>query len=452
VSLAHVWRGGLVLSGALAATSACAFQPTLIAIPDRPAVAARGAIFRTPVRHVVIIVQENRTPDYLFQNVPGADIAKTAINRNGKVVDLEPMSLAAAYDLDHGHDAFVRDFDGGKMDGFDKNLNRTQQRGGGPFRYAPPDQVKPYHEMAVQYVFADRMFQSDQAGSFPSHQYLVSGTSSALPLTSFDVSSDPFDKYTLEKSDAGCDAPKNTVVETINPEDGKPGPEPFPCFDRPVLSDLLDRRHVSWRYYQNHLGAGLWHALDAIAHVRYGGDYANVVTPPETILSDVKNGLLPGVSWVMPADAKHSDHAKSLSAAGPSWVAAVVNTIGQSGYWDSTAILITWDDWGGWYDHVPPHQYGNSFELGFRVPLVIVSAYAKQGYVSHVHHEFGSLLAFCERVFGIRKGALHSTDARADDLTDAFDFKRQPRAFVHIRAHRFVPAHDEGSLGDDEDP
>lgn len=407
--------------------------------------------FPTPIRHVVIIVQENRTPDFLFQGIPGADIAKTAIDAHGKIVRLQPVSLAAPYDLDHGHEAFVRDYDGGKMDGFAKNLNQTQKRGGGPFRYALGEQVRPYHALAAQYVFADRMFQSDQAGSFPSHQYLVSGSSAALPLTPFDVSSDPFNTVTGEKGDAGCDAHRFTAVDTIDPHNGAPGPTPFPCFDRPVLSDLLDERGVSWRYYQNHLGPGLWHAFDAVAHVRYGRDYANVVTPPETILSDAKHGRLAGVSWVMPADDKHSDHAGSESAAGPTWVAAVVNAIGQSDEWNSTAIFITWDDWGGWYDHVRPRQFSNYFELGFRVPLVVVSPYAKKAYVSHVRHEFGSLLAFCERVFGIPKGSLHSTDVRADALMDAFDFSQPPRTFVRIAAHRFVPARDDATAAA-EDP
>ena len=412
----------------------------------------RHQVVSSPIQHIVIIVQENRTPDYLFQGVLGADIAKTAIDAHGHVVPMKPMSLAAPYDLDHGHGAWVRDYDGGKMDGFGKNLNRTQKQGGGPFRYAPRSEVEPYHEMAIQYVFADRMFQTDQAGSFPSHQYLVSGTASALPVTPFNDSSDPYDSQTGEKADAGCDARKNTVVDTINPNNGAPGPTPFPCFERPVLSDLLDQQGVAWRYYQNHLGPGLWHAFDAISHVRYGKDYANVVTPPETVLADARHGRLPGVSWVMPADAKHSDHAGSESAEGPSWVAAVVNAIGQGPEWNSTAIFITWDDWGGWYDHVPPHQFGNYFELGFRIPLVIISPYAKQGYVSHVQHEFGSILAFSEETFGIPKGSLHTTDVRSDDLMDSFDFSKSPRPFAKIKAPPFHPAKGPSSDLDAEDP
>ena len=120
------------------------------------------------------------------------------------------------------------------------------------------------------------------------------------------------------------------------------------------------------------------------------------------------------------------------NGSGPDWVASVVNAIGESPYWNSTAIFIVWDDWGGWYDHVQPQQFDNYYELGFRVPLVVVSPYAKRGYVSKVQHEFGSILAFSEETFGIPKGSLGTTDVRADDLSDCFDFTQRPRTFTPI--------------------
>jgi phospholipase C len=430
------------------ALASCSGQPSLSPAPNN----AGGTQMRpragaSPITHVVIIVQENRTPDYLFQGVPGADIASKAVDSGGQTVPLHSVSLAAGYDLGHGHDNFVTDFDGGKMDGFDKGLPQKYHLR--PFGYAPLTEVQPYFDMATQYVFADRMFQSNQAGSFPAHQYFVSGTSSALPATSFSVSSDPYDSKTGKKGSAGCDAAPSTIVYTINPNDGSPGPTPFPCFERPVLSDFLDQRSVTWRYYQHGLGTGLWHAFDAVMHVRYGPDYANVVTPPQNILTDISNSQLAQVSWVMPADDAHSDHAGTKSAEGPSWVAAVVNAIGKSPYWNSTAIFIVWDDWGGWYDHYPPPQFNNFYELGCRVPLVVISAYAKHGYVSHVQHEFGSILAFAEETFGIPKGSLGTTDVRADDLHDAFAFAQHPRKFVAIKAPPFNPS---GARRDVEDP
>ncbi|MGA8535202.1 MAG: alkaline phosphatase family protein [Candidatus Tumulicola sp.] len=412
----------------------------------------------TPIQHIVIIFQENRTPDYLFNGMLayGANIATTAVDSNGDVVQLAPISLAVPWDLGHGHKSFVNDCDMQpsntcRMDGFDKGIApKFHLR---PFGYAPASEVKPYMAMATQYVFADNMYQTNQAGSFPAHQYIISGDASGEPATSYNVSSDPFNSKTGAKTPAGCDAPKLSVVDTIDPVGGGPGPTPFPCFERPVLSDLLDGQHVSWRYYQNGLGAGLWHGPDAIQHIRYGKDYKYVVTPPQTILTDATHGRLPGVAWVMPADGYHSDHSGNKSTAGPSWVAAVVNAIGKSKYWSTTAIVLTWDDWGGWYDHVPPQQF-NSYELSFRVPMVIISPYAKmgasrEGYISHVQYEFGSILAFAEETFGIPKGSLGSTDVRANDLSDAFDFTQAPRPFVKISAPPFVP---KGDTIPDEDP
>ncbi len=132
--------------------------------------------------------------------------------------------------------------------------------------------------------------------------------------------------------------------------------------------------------------------------------------------------------WVTPT-ALDSDHALSNNGSGPSWVAAIVNAVGESQYWKNTAIFVTWDDWGGWYDHVKPQIY-NSYELGFRVPLIVISPYAKNHYVSHAQHEFGSIFNFTEKIFGLP--SMHTTDARADDLFDCFDFNKSPTKFKPI--------------------
>ena len=153
------------------------------------------------------------------------------------------------------------------------------------------------------------------------------------------------------------------------------------------------------------------------------------------MLVDAKNGALPSFSWVTP-DAQDSDHPGEGSDTGPSWVAAVVNSIGESQYWDSTAIFIVWDDWGGWYDNVPPPQL--DFKgLGIRVGCIVISPYAKKNYVSHVPYEFGSMLHFSEQAFGLRvlgPAAAGYTDLRANTMLDAFDFTQKPRAYVPIPA------------------
>ncbi|HZY96904.1 MAG TPA: alkaline phosphatase family protein [Candidatus Cybelea sp.] len=390
----------------------------------------------TPTKHVVIVVQENRTPDFLFQDIPGADIANSAIDSKGERVPLQSTSLATPFDLGHSYASFVRDYDDGKMDGFDAGI--PQRRHLLPFGYGVPSEVQPYHEMARQYVFADHMFATNRGPSFPAHLYLVSGTAGDASIAGYSVRDNPFDRAAHEGAPGGCDAARTVVVRTIKLSNGAEGPTPFACFDRKVLSDFLDAKGVSWKYYQVGAGPGLWHPFNAIRHVRYGGDWRNVVTKSTQFLDDVKNGDLPGVTWLTPYDA-WSDHAgKRATAKGPAWVAAVVNAIGKSKYWKSTAILVTWDDWGGWYDHVKPPTY-NAYELGFRVPLLVISPYARKGYVSKTEHEFASLLVFTEETFGIPKGALNSTDERADDLKDAFDFTQKPRTFTPIHAPPFDP-------------
>ncbi|MGA8534647.1 MAG: alkaline phosphatase family protein [Candidatus Tumulicola sp.] len=431
------------------AIAACAGQQSTSLPAHGGMLSAKLHVGTSPIQHIILIVQENRTPDYMFQSpqliAEGADISKKALNSKDQVVTLHPVSLKAAYDLPHGHPNFLVDYDGGKMDGFDNGSPNYPNK---PFGYAPASEVQPYWDMATQYVFADRMFQTNQSGSFPAHQFIVSGSAAALPITKYNDLDSPFNENDGEHDEAGCDAGPESMVHTINPHDGTLGPTSPPCFERPVLSDLLDQKGITWHYYQQNLGTGWWHAMDAIKHVRYGPDYANVIAPPQTILSDITTGNLPGFSWVIP-DEMHSDHAASKSASGPSWVAAIVNTLGKSSYWNSTAILITWDDWGGWYDHVLPPRLSKYYQLCFRVPLVIISPYAKKASVSHIQHEFGSLLAFAEVTFGIPKGSLGTTDERADDLMDAFNFRASPRPFVHISAPPYSPPAASVSGGND---
>jgi phospholipase C len=317
--------------------------------------------------------------------------------------------------------AFKKDFDGGKLDGF-----QAPARG-----YVPRTESQPYFDMAEQYTFGDRMFQSNEGPSFPAHQYIVSGTSATTPDSNLRVSENPegggiagpFYK-------GGCDSPPGTLVHLID-QSGDESQTMFPCFDRPSLTDLLDARGLWWRYYQATVGAGLWNGLDAIKHVQRSAEYSSrVIAPSSRVLTDIANGKLANVTWVTPT-AQASDHANITDGSGPSWVASVVNAVGTSKYWDSTAIFITWDDWGGWYDHVKPPMY-NPYELGFRVPLLVISPYAKAGYVSHRQHEFGSILKFTEETFDL--GSLFATDVRADDLSDCFDFAQTPRRFKTIPA------------------
>src|SRR5262249_52792008 len=211
--------------------------------------------------------------------------------------------------------------------------------------------------------------------------------------------------------------------------------------DYQTLLDVLDQHGITWHYYTPNKIMNIWSAPETIMHIRNGADWNGKVVQPETqIISDAANGMLPEVSWVVPTGV-NSDHPASQAFMtgpedhGPQWVAQVVNAIGSNArLWDHTAILITWDDWGGFYDAVPPPQL-DTMGLGFRVPLLVVSPYAKAGHVSKVQYEFGSILKFVEETFGLP--SMHSIDANATDdrangLADCFDFAQQPRPYAPI--------------------
>jgi phospholipase C len=374
------------------------------------------------IKHVVIIVQENRTVDNLFNGFPGADTVTSGKTHTGAMVPLQPVSLANETDICHAHPCWLQSYDGGKLDGFDLN-SPSKMPATYPYAYVPRSETIPYWTMAKSFAFADRMFQSNSGPSFPAHMYLIAGQSQM-------ASENPGGPVW------GCDAQPGTTVAVLG-SNGQEHTGPFPCFLMPTLADEMDHSGISWRYYAPQLnwGGSIWSAFDAIKQIRNSPDWANNIVSPETqVLSDVAAGKLAAVTWVTPSGLD-SDHPVFTTTGGPAWVASVVNTIGQSQYWNSTAIFITWDDWGGWYDHVTPPQL-DQMGLGYRVPLIVVSPYAKTGYVSHRQHEFGSILKFAEETFGL--GSLGGDDARSDDLTDCFDFTQKPLTFSPVPSN--IPA------------
>lgn len=419
------------------------------------------------IQHVVIIFQENRTPDNLFQDpkliAKGADISSTGLTSQGQKIPLTPTSLVTDYDLSHAHQAFVSMYDGGKMDGADQ-IQITCSKKNEPdcpsptawFHYVNPAEVAPYFQLAETYTFGDRMFQTNQGPSFPAHQFILSGTSAPTPPGT--ANSNLFAAENLNPAPdvsnptAGCIAQPSITVNLIDPA-GTETPA-YPCYDHPTLTDLLDAKNVSWRYYTPYtIGGGtIWTAPLAIEHICVpnvpppngtactGSDWVSgVVTPQTQVLNDITNGQLASVSWIIPTG-QASDHAGVNDGSGPSWVTSIVNAIGASPYWNNTAIILTWDDWGGWSDHVPPPAILNSYEYGFRVPLVVISPYAKAGYISHTVYDFGSILKFVEATFGLPNIAPGAATPYADtftatgDLSDCFNFAQTPLTFQTIPA------------------
>ena len=156
--------------------------------------------------------------------------------------------------------------------------------------------------------------------------------------------------------------------------------------------------------------SGLWSGYQAVRHIFHGPDWkTNIITPQKQFLTDVRHGKLAKMTWITPLCAD-SDHPLCGGGHGPSWVASVVNAVGESKFWNTTAIFVQWDDWGGFYDPVPP-KFKDYDGLGFRVPLIVISPYAKENYVSHVHYETASVLRFAEDLFGLHR--LSASDMRA---------------------------------------
>ncbi|HEV3195957.1 MAG TPA: alkaline phosphatase family protein [Candidatus Cybelea sp.] len=370
------------------------------------------------IDHIVIIVQENRSFDNLFEGFPHAHSSPTGKLPNGGTTRLKPVSLAAPYDISHAFQDAKTAYDRGRMDGFAYEYTGVSGSRYPQYGYVPRAEIEPYWDLAQQYVLADKMFASQLDGSYVAHQYLIAGWAGGT-----------YNYPAVEPW--GCDAPPGNAIGLLD-KVGQPFGLTVPCFSYSTIADELDAKGISWRYYAPKTGLGYsWTAYDAIAQIRRGPDWKKDVVSPETrILTDVQKGHLAAVTWIVPS-LPLSDHPDSRSRRGPSWVASVVNAIGKSDFWSSTAIFVTWDDWGGWYDDVAPPQLDYA-GLGFRVPLICISPFAKSGYVDHTQYEFGSMLKFIESRFGLP--SLGRTDARAKAPLNCFNFQQRARAFQTISA------------------
>jgi phospholipase C len=217
------------------------------------------------------------------------------------------------------------------------------------------------------------------------------------------------------------------------------------CEDPQTLADELDAAGLTWKFYavagppkQPGTIPSDWNGFGAVSHIYNSSMWTqNVASGPRKILSDLAHGKLANMTWVTPTWT-NSDHSAARSKTGPAWIASVVNAIGKSAFWNSTVIFVVWDDWGGWYDHVPPPQLDYD-GLGFRVPLLIISPYAAQGVVAHKQLEFGSILRYIENNWGL--GQLGTSDARATPVDQGcsatqpcLNYGQSPRPFMKIDA------------------
>jgi phospholipase C len=397
--------------------------------------------------HVVVIVQENRSVDNLFNGFPGADTVRAGLDSHGQMEQLRPVPLDAPFDVDHAYGGFLIEYDGGKMDGWD-NVRRpcTEPQIGCTYTtaygYVPPEQVAPYWSLAKQFTLADHVLQTNESSSFPAHQYLIAGQSGGFDADHLAMADSP------RPTTAGCPIPKR-LVPTINMTDSFPAKEGdmiFPCLDYRTIFDAVAAKNLTWRYYapSHQPNYNIWVAPFAVAHIWNTEARNNVVTPETQILTDVANHALPNLAYVVP-EASLSDHSGGCTLLGPDWVGSVVNAIGTSPYyWKNTTVLIVWDDWGGWFDHYairrPADSPNDPYEYGFRVPLVAISAYARPSYVDHTPRDFSAILGFIEHVFGLP--SLGARDKNTDDLFPMFQFTSlRPLHYKPVDTNGYTPSY-----------
>lgn len=434
----------------------------------------------TCIQHVVVIIQENRSFNNLFMGYPGA-LTRTYGFAGTKPVPILQRTLQASIgDISHCWEDAMAAWDGGKMDHFDlehaesfpiancPSLFNDGDPVGTSGRWSPyvfvphdgPDYVKeagPYWKMAMQYVLADHYFPTDFGPSFTAHQYLVAGTTD-LKRNLAVVNYPGYDNHQggvglSANTSWSCNSiPAISRTSTLDAHRRiHPLVGPTPCFTTyRTIADSLDAKSISWQYFTESTGKRdacpeckpgdyIWSPFSSIAAVRYGPDWRNVVNPATKIFDAA--GHLKSVTWVVP-DGRWSDHSGPyVTDMGPSWVADIVNAIGKSPQWYSTAIIVVWDDWGGLYDPVPPPQM-DFRGLGIRTPLIIISPYALKGKVSKTVYEPGSILKFIETVFSLPPIAGSCgrpisgsgyTDCRANNLR-GFNFSQMPRSFTTIKA------------------
>jgi len=407
--------------------------PLNLAPPARVQLPPAGRVHRSSssgkIQHIVIVVQENRSFNNLFYGFPGATTATYGYDTHGNKITLQPIGLETTWDLEHDSNGFFTACNGtGSIPGTNCQMNGFDGEYWGchscpnqnpPYSYVPNSETTPYFDMGKQYVLADQMYASNlDASSFISHQYIIAAQ--AEGSVNF-----PWGAW-------GCDGGSGDMIGIIGPNRSVPDGYQQACYSDTSLGQEADNAGVSWGFYTSTINGdgGIWSAYQANQYVYYGNDWKNdIITPQTTFFSDVADGRLRQISWITPTCA-NSDHAGCGSKTGPSWVASIVNAIGESQYWKSTAIFIFWDDYGGWYDPEPP-AYEDYDGLGMRIPMLIVSAYAKKGHVSHIHYEHGSILKFVEDTFGLPR--LAASDTRANSpASDAFNFKKPARDFKKI--------------------
>ncbi len=394
------------------------------------------------IKHVIVITQENRSFDQYFGTFPGAVGFPAGVcvpdPASGKCVKPFHDSSDVVNGGPHGAPAFTADVDGGKMDGFVAQAEKA----GSPnphdvMSYKNKREIPNYWAYAKHFVLEDHLYEPNASWSLPAHLYIVSGWSAKCTSTT-----DP----------STCTSSKSPVKNTQ-----------YPWTD---LTYVLHKNNVSWGYFvmngsepdcvddsaltcvpgsQDSTTPSIWNPLPDFETVKADGQTGNVQSV-QNFYTEAKNGTLPSVSWVDPSG-EVSEHPPSPTSAGQTYVTSLINAVSSGPDWNSTAIFLNWDDWGGFYDQVvPPTVDVNGF--GLRVPGIIISPYAKKGYIDHQSASFDGINRFIEDVFVGSQRIDPATDGRPDprpdvresltasgDLALDFNFNQSPRPPLILSTH-----------------
>jgi len=391
-----------------------------------PVVQKRNDI--TSLNHFVFIVQENRSFDNYFGTFPGANGATTGKISTGQTIPLSHQGDQYPRDLHHAWESAWLAVDNGRMDKFDLiQANGTNCNIGGDYVcYSQLYQtdIPNYWAYATNFMLADNAFSSLGGASFPNHLYTIAaqaGGAFGNPMVG-----------QITENAWGCDSSSTSTVSIM--DSNYVVSNVFPCFDFNTLGDNLTNAGVSWKYYSPSKGEGgyLWSAYDAINHIRNTQAWTDHVVEANQFITDAQAGTLPAVSWVVPYN-QYGEHPPSSTCAGEGWVVSLINAVMQGPNWQDTAIVITWDDFGGLYDHVAPPNV-DQFGLGPRVPFLVISPYVKPGTISHTQYEFATFMKTVEERYNLP--ALTDRDAGANDFLDSFDFTQTPNPPLVLTARQ----------------
>ncbi len=381
---------------------------------------------RWPVKHVVYIMLENRSLNHMFGAFKGATDTTLVGVQEGKEVPLTVAGEWMPADLPHARDAALIDCADGDMDGFASyNLQHIDQA----LTYYERDLVANWWHWAENFVLADHVFASANSASYPNHLYMIAGTSGGA----FD---NPIQgKKQLDERKAaglaktwGCDAPEGAYVEIFDYENGKQSGTMRPCFTFDTQGQQLSRKEVDWAFYsaeETETGY-IWNAYTAVDEVYNSPLWDHHIRDVDNLVPDIKAGRLPSVTWVTPRY-EFSNHAPYSTVWAENWATTVINAIMRSPMWNSTAIFVTWDEWGGTYDPVPPPSV-DALGLGVRVPMLVMSPWAKRGMVDHEVGEFCSPHKFIADNFDL--AYLTDRVRKTHNFEHVFDFKRPTKKLL----------------------